>query len=209
MIETLAAERRALVARLRGLPDADWQRPSLCAGWSVHHVVAHLTTPFLAGVPRVVATTVRTRGISAAMDAVARDLAAQHAPERLLDVLEAHAASPSRPPGLPLAAPLTDAVCHSADVRWALGDGPADWGDPARLVPVLRFLTSRRAALGFVPRGRLRGVALLAEDVGLQSGSGAPVHGPALVVAMAVLGRPEALPLLTGEGVARLGRAPA
>ena len=30
---------------LAGLPDDAWSQPSLCAGWSLAHVLAHLTTP--------------------------------------------------------------------------------------------------------------------------------------------------------------------
>lgn len=36
------AERRRLVADLRGLPIARWRTPSLCPGWDVHDVLAHL-----------------------------------------------------------------------------------------------------------------------------------------------------------------------
>jgi uncharacterized protein (TIGR03083 family) len=50
------AERRALVADLADLSPEQWRTPSLCAGWSVHDVLAHMVatakeTPsrFLAG----------------------------------------------------------------------------------------------------------------------------------------------------------------
>lgn len=36
------AERAALVQDLQGLRPEQWEVPSLCAGWSVHDVVAHL-----------------------------------------------------------------------------------------------------------------------------------------------------------------------
>src|SRR5688572_12685352 len=36
------AERRALAADLAGLSPEQWQTPSLCAGWSVHDVLAHM-----------------------------------------------------------------------------------------------------------------------------------------------------------------------
>ena len=35
-------ERRALIADLEDLPDDVWQAPSLCPGWSIHDVLAHL-----------------------------------------------------------------------------------------------------------------------------------------------------------------------
>ena len=51
ILDDIAMERRAVVDRLRGLPDEKWQTPTLCEGWSVHHVLAHLTTPFLVSRP--------------------------------------------------------------------------------------------------------------------------------------------------------------
>lgn len=53
------AERAALVHDLEGLHDRQWEEPSLCEGWTVHDVVAHLTDTarttrlgFLAGLAR-------------------------------------------------------------------------------------------------------------------------------------------------------------
>ena len=36
------AERRALAADLAGLTPEQWATPSLCTGWSVHDVLAHM-----------------------------------------------------------------------------------------------------------------------------------------------------------------------
>jgi uncharacterized protein (TIGR03083 family) len=202
--DTIKDERLLLVERLRPLPDDDWDRPSLCAGWTVRHVLAHLVTPFTVSAPAMALAVTRHRGIGRAMDAAARRIAAERDPAELLAVLERNAASTFRPPGLPLGAPLTDIVAHGADVRWALGDPVADWGDPARLRPVLEFLTGPRARAGFVPAGRLRDVALVAEDQEWRHGEGAVVRGPSLPLAMAVLGRDVAFGAVSGEGVARL-----
>ncbi len=46
MMHLIAAERRELAEVLGGLSAAQWQAPSLCAGWTTAHVVAHLTMPF-------------------------------------------------------------------------------------------------------------------------------------------------------------------
>jgi uncharacterized protein (TIGR03083 family) len=35
-------QRRALVQLLQGLSEQDWLRPSLCTGWTVRQVAAHL-----------------------------------------------------------------------------------------------------------------------------------------------------------------------
>ncbi len=187
--------------RLRALTENQWDEPSLCVGWTIRHVLAHLVTPFSVSAPAMALSVSRHRSISRAMDIAAQRLATQRTPEELLSVLEAHAGSTFRPPGLPLEAPLTDVVCHGADIRWALGDSVADWSDPARLRPVLNFLIGPRARAGFVPSGRLRGVALVADDQQWRHGHGAEVRGPSLALAMAVLGRDVALTAVSGEGV--------
>lgn len=199
----LRAERLGLVARLSELTPAEWQTASLCDGWSIRDVVAHLVTPFAVSPPQMALRVVKARGISAAMDATAHDLARQPT-ESLLLVLSEHAGSTFRPPGLPLAAPLTDAVVHGADIRWALGDGTHDWGQVERLRPVLDFLVSSRALIGFMPRRRTRGLRLMAHDQDWRHGTGDDVLGPSLALALALLGRQQAVPLLDGAGVTSL-----
>lgn len=201
---TMRTERLALVHRLRGLRDADWDRPSLCAGWTVRHVVAHLATPYAVSATSMGLLVLRHRRPDRAMDAAAKQLADQRSPHDLLDLIEHNADSTSRPPGLPLAAPLVDAVAHSADVRWALSDDRRDTGDPTRLRPALAFVVSRRAAVGFLPAKRIQNLALVAEDAAWRHGAGADVRGPALSLLLAVLGRRPALQDLDGAGVALL-----
>lgn len=203
--DVIRAERLGLVERLRGLPPDDWDRPSLCAGWSVRHVLAHLTTPFLVSRPRMLAQFATSRGISAGMNQAASRLA-ERPSEDLLGVLAANAGSTFRPPMMPSAAPLTEVVVHGADIRWAVGDDHTDWGDPARLRPVLGFLTGMRAWAGFVPPQRLKGIRLISEDQNWSRGAGAEVAGPSLALAMAALGRSAALPHVHGDGVSRLFR---
>lgn len=203
VFEVIRQERLGLVARLRDLPGDAWTTPSLCAGWSVHHVVAHLVMPFSVTPPQLMLQVVRSRGIAAAVDHIARQLR-ERPPSELLDRLEENAASTFRPPALPAGAPLTDIVAHNADIRWALGDPHDDWGRPERLRPALDFLVSPRARAGFVPGNRLKGLRLVADDQEWAHGRGAEVKGPSLAVAMAVLGRPAALPSLQGEGVKAL-----
>ncbi|MBM9466258.1 maleylpyruvate isomerase family mycothiol-dependent enzyme [Nakamurella leprariae] len=200
-LETIAAERSALVDRLSSLTDDDWQVPSLCRGWSVRDVLGHLVTPFVVSARTLLVTAARERGVDAAMDVLARRIA-ERDPDDLLALLRQHARSRFRPPGQPFGAPLTDAVVHSVDIRWSLGDVRADWGDPARLAPLLQYLTTRRARIAFLPGRRLAGLRLQASDQNWSSGTGAVVAGPSLSLAAAVLGRAPAFDDLTGAGVA-------
>ena len=41
------AERAELLALLRSLDPADWQRATVCPGWRVHDVAAHLVHDYL------------------------------------------------------------------------------------------------------------------------------------------------------------------
>lgn len=203
VFEVIQAERLRLVERLPELPADAWARPSLCVGWSVHNVLAHLVTPFSVSRLQMMLHIAKARGIGAAMDRIAKQLS-ELPPNDLLAVLEENAGSTFRPPGMPLAAPLTDIIAHGADVRWAIGDAHEDWSQPHRLRPVLDFLVSAKAQAGFVPRNRLKGLRLAAEDQEWAHGTGREVVGPSLALAMAVLGRSAALPSLRGEGTQSL-----
>ena len=196
-------ERLRLVDRLRSVRARDFDQPSLCEGWTVRQVLAHLVTPFLVSRASMASAVVRRGGISAAMDAKAREIA-ERPPAQLVGILEQHAASRFRPPGMPVAAPLTDVIAHSADIRWVLDDERADWATEQRMRPVLDFLVGRRSRIGFVPAGRVRGLRLIVDELQWEHGRGAEVRGAALAMTMAILGRRPALCLLTGYGVPAL-----
>jgi uncharacterized protein (TIGR03083 family) len=202
--ELLRQERLDLVARLRGLTDEQWRTPSLCAGWDVHHVVAHLCTAMSVSIPALALRLARNGGrVGRTMDGIARELAARPS-SALLDLLEARADTAVHPPGLPLEAPFTDCVVHVVDVRWPLGDPVVDHGDPERVARCLDFLTGPRAVVGFLPPGRTRGLRLVATDLDRTWGRGEEVRGPALLLAAALMGRQPALAAVEGPGVGRL-----
>lgn len=43
MWDVVHTERRALALDLHGLTDAQWETPSMCLGWTVRDVLAHMT----------------------------------------------------------------------------------------------------------------------------------------------------------------------
>ena len=47
--DMIAAQRAELAEVLAGLPGPRWEEPTLCAGWRVREVVAHITMPFRLG----------------------------------------------------------------------------------------------------------------------------------------------------------------
>lgn len=60
------AERRRLVTMLEGLPRTDWDRASLCEGWRVREVAAHLTMAYRYSGWAVAYGVVKARGASPA-----------------------------------------------------------------------------------------------------------------------------------------------
>ena len=64
---TLHAERAALAADRAGLTDARWATPSLCAGYSVRDVLAHLTAAASLGPVRWMWSGVHQGGVRQAL----------------------------------------------------------------------------------------------------------------------------------------------
>src|SRR4029077_13014946 len=102
------------------------------------------------------------------------------------------ALAPPRRPSLPVVvpryAPLADILLHTTDVREPLQlsyDPPAD-----AVRQALIFLAS--SPFGFVRRGRLKGLRLVAPDVSFEHGSGELVEGRGIDLAMAMTGRASA-----------------
>jgi uncharacterized protein (TIGR03083 family) len=119
----IAAERRELADVLAGLPAEAWDRPTLCAGWRVREVVAHITMPFRYSTARFAMELIRSGGRFHRMaDRCAwRDATA--GPDELTAALRDNAAHPWKPPGAGLDAALTHDVIHGLDVTTPLGAG--------------------------------------------------------------------------------------
>lgn len=187
----LAAERAELVELLRGLSPAEWETPSLCTGWRVRDVVAHLLT-VSTPLPVVVSTALRARSIDGTNEAIAARYAALSTTE--LTERFARGAWIERF-GRRLA--LSDMFVHQQDIRRPL--------DRPRPVPPERL----RAVLAFPdpfarPWRITRGLRFSAVDLDWSSGAGPLVSGPGEALALAMVGRTAAFGDLTGPGVAVL-----
>jgi uncharacterized protein (TIGR03083 family) len=194
------AERDRLIAVLEGLDDGQWAGPSLCAGWTVRNLVAHLLMPYELSVPRFLALLVRARfGFDRLADRFATT--DRRTPAELVAALRATEHRRFNVPGAPVEAPLSHLVCHAEDVYRPLGiASPTDLAD---VVIVLDELTRPGGPANFVP-GLRDGLALSATDTEWRSGEGLEVSGPAVALVTTVIGRTAALDDLSGEGVAVL-----
>lgn len=203
LFAVLASERRDLADELDQLTPTQWDRPSLCGGWSNHVVAAHLNLPWEVRPPAFVVGLVRARGsIDRAMDRFSRVTAARLDPQGCVDLLRANATNRFTPPGIGVEAPLTDVIVHGADILRPLGRSRTIAPDALRAV--LTFVTGPKAARGFGARS-IAGLTVEATDVDLRLGSGGDVvSGPALALCGALLGRADFLSDLSGDGAARL-----
>jgi uncharacterized protein (TIGR03083 family) len=201
MKDLAAAERRDLADFLATLTPEQWERPSLCAGWTVRDVVAHVLSYEEVGWPGVAALFVRGRFGVHRTNALALEACRHRSPAELLALLRAHLEPRGFTAAFGGAVAFADGTIHHQDIRRAL--------DAPREIPQDRLLR----LLSFAVRGptfdgpeHSRGLHLVATDVDWEHGDGPEVRGPGEAIVMAVAGRPDALADLTGEGVATLRR---
>lgn len=198
----IATARRAVADLLDGLDEQQLSTPSLCAGWDVRTVAAHLACAAEPAALRSFA-----RDLLAARGRVhrANDAAARRAARRpVADVAAALRANADRvlsPPVTGPRGPLTDVLVHDGDIRLPLGMPLTP--DPEAVRLALDFVTTGRP-VGFVPRGRLRGVRLVPTDVDGAWGGGPEIRGRGIHLLMAACGRTAVLDRLEGAGVGML-----
>ena len=199
---SIAAERRELAAILGGLPPESWDSLTLCAGWRVREVVAHITMPFRYPPPRFAFEMIRSRGnFNRMADRCARRDAAAP-PDQLAAALRDNEQNPWKPPGGGYQGALTHDVIHGLDITVALGLGrqvPAE-----RLRIVLAGITAAKSVRFFGTD--LAGIELRATDLDWSFGSGTPVSGSAQDLALVVCGRKLPPGHLRGEPGARFMR---
>ncbi|MFJ6795213.1 maleylpyruvate isomerase family mycothiol-dependent enzyme [Streptomyces sp. NPDC091268] len=192
-------ERLGLADLLDDLGPDEWDAPSLCAGWRVRDVAAHLTLAHLGLFPAVVALA-RARG---GFDRMIHDTAVREAgrPEaEFAPRLRAMAGSRRKAPGVSHLEPLLDVLVHGQDIARPLGR--------TRPMPVEAAATAAQRAwsMGFPfhARRRLAGLRLAASDCDWSAGSGEPLEGPVSALLLLVTGRTAALGQLSGPGLAVL-----
>jgi uncharacterized protein (TIGR03083 family) len=194
----IAVERRRAADMFAGLSDEQWAAQSLCPAWTVRQLAGHLIGPFCISVPRFALGALTSGGFHRYSVRGARQLARKPTAE-IVAILRANADRQFAPPGTGPLAPLTDLAVHTRDAARPLGlettASPAAWRG------ALDFLTSPKARLGFVPRGRLPGFRLSATDQDWSSGAGPEISGPSEALAMAAAGRAVALADLQGDGL--------
>jgi uncharacterized protein (TIGR03083 family) len=198
--DMIAAQRGELADALGGLAAGGWDEPTLCAGWRVREVVAHVTMPFRYSGLRFVLELARSRGqFNAMADRLARRDAARMAPADLAAAVGSNIRHPWQPPGGGYAGALAHDVIHGLDITVPLGlDRPVP---EDRLRLVLPKSTAERSVRFFGVD--LAGIELRAVDLDWSLGSGASLTGTAQDLLLVLCGRKLPAGRLDGAPAAR------
>jgi len=182
----IAEQRLALADLLDGLTSDEWERPSLCAGWRIRDVAAHVAmAPQPPGPAVMLGAVVRARG---SFDRLNHDLAVRHAacpPGEIVAELRRHAASRRLPAVTNYRNIVADVLVHSQDIAVPLGR------DLPLPTAAARAAADRVWGMGwpFWARRRLRGVRLTATDTEWSVGTGEEVTGPITALLLLLTGR--------------------
>ena len=193
----LAAERRRFADSLASLPSDAWEKPSLCAGWTVRDVVAHIVagaknTPggFIVGI------------VSSGFNFdkfIAKGLAKEkgQTPAQLIAALKGLVDAKTKPGS----AMLGDIIVHGEDVRRAVG---FTTGTPDRANVRVVADAYKKAGPPLRVKKRINGLTLKATDADWSTGTGPEVSGPLLDLVLAMTGRTAGHGALSGPGLATL-----
>ena len=195
----VAAERGALADDLLGLSDDQWNTPSLCAGWSVRDIVAHLTAAASTG-PGAFIAQFAAAGFNFdkyANAGLARRLG--DSPAQTLAAFRAIQNSTTSPPG-PKSTWVGEVIVHGEDARRPLGIHHAY--NPEALRVVADFYKGSNTLIG--AKNRIAGLTLKATDQDWTHGSGPLIEGPMLSIVLAMTGRGSHVGDLSGPGIGTL-----
>jgi uncharacterized protein (TIGR03083 family) len=208
------AERARLVDDLSELPADAWTTASLCPGWDVHEVLAHLVDSATTTRLRFVRRMVAARFDFDADNEIGIRRNRQPDPARTVDAMRAVVTATSTPPAAP-ATRLVEAFVHGEDIRRPLGITAVY--PPAAVVEALRHQVATSVSMGG-GKQRVRGMRLVVADTGDtigtggdtgdevtgDGGTGDEVRGRAIDLLLAVSGRAVPADALDGRCAARL-----
>jgi uncharacterized protein (TIGR03083 family) len=196
-------QRRALVRLLEGLSEEEWGRPSLCDGWTVRQVAAHLAlqNTTWSMMPRAMLDSARHGGMNGAIHAMAcrhAELPVQVIVGEIRDRIGVW-----RPlPTVTFRETVIDYLVHGQDIAVPLG---RSLEMPPDLAVVAADRVWSRSRM-FHARKNLAGYRLVADDAPWAAGQGHEIRGPIGALLLLLTGRLAALPRLSGPGAAGLGK---
>ncbi|HVW42529.1 MAG TPA: maleylpyruvate isomerase family mycothiol-dependent enzyme [Amycolatopsis sp.] len=195
------AEREDFAGFLETLSPAQWGAPSLCAGWRVRDVVAHVISYDELHGRELAARLARGRFLLNRANGLGVAASRERDPAELVALMRRY----REPRGLTAAfggmVALLDGLIHQQDIRRPLG--------LPREIPAPRLRAALRCARLAPPIRafwRARGLRLVATDVDWSGGRGPEVRGPGEALLLAIAGRACAVGELGGPGREVLAR---
>lgn len=191
--------RNSLASTIGDLTPEQWTTPSLCAGWTVGALAAHLLASAEQTPARFLGGMVRHGfrfGALMEHDVRAR---ADLDPGQVAARLRLRTTTTNKPPA-PTVAMLGEVVVHGEDLRRPLGlAGPVD---KEAADACLELYSGANFPVG--GKRRVHGLRLTSNDTAWSHGDGPEVIGPAMSLLLAITGREVGLADLSGDGVPAL-----
>jgi uncharacterized protein (TIGR03083 family) len=202
-------QRERTARMLEVLAPQQWDHASLCDGWTVRHVAAHLTLQRQR--PRdALGFVVRHPGMlrSVSLNAFIRDSAVLQArllgTTQIIERIRGGIGSRRHNPMVTPLETLTDILVHSQDIAVPLRVPLEMRAGPSALAAARRWDTRGTWMARVNRRLPLEDCSLVATDVDWVRGSGPEVRGPIGCLLLLLTGRPAALERLVGPGADRL-----
>jgi uncharacterized protein (TIGR03083 family) len=201
----ITAERLRVADLLDELADGDWDQPSLCAGWTVRDVAAHLTLQQL-GARAAVGMMLAHRGdTERAIFTRARQRARAWPTAKIIADIRASAGTRRHNFGVTYRETLIDVLVHAQDIAIPLGRSfPMP---PAAAAAAATRVWTMRWPPPFPARRTLARFRVTATDLSWQAGRGPRVEAPISSILLLSTGRLAALPAISGDGAAELAAA--
>ena len=178
-------QRLALADLVEGLTAEQWMAPSLCDGWRVRDVAAHLTHSHM-GPLRMLREAAKS---GFRFDPLILRLGREdrRSQEQIAGALRGMAGFRIRVPGTSVEQPLIELLVHGQDITVPLGiDHPMP---TAAAVAAAKRLSGMKFPLSAAKR--LEGIRLVATDADFAVGSGREVRVPVADIVMILAGRLE------------------
>jgi uncharacterized protein (TIGR03083 family) len=199
-------QRRRTADLLEELSDDEWLHPSLCRGWTVRDVAAHLTLQQLglgAAMRSAITHPSSLGGVNRMIRTSAR-IKADQPTERLIAEIRATVGSRRHNVGVTSLETLTDILVHGQDIAIPLGR-ELEMPTGATAVAATRVWAQRGKRMARVfDNTPIEGFRLSATDVDWSVGQGREIQGPIAALLLLLTGRPATLPRLSGDGAESL-----
>lgn len=185
--QVIDAQRQSVAALLEGLSDDEWRQPSLCAGWTVRDVAAHLTLQQV-GLGGLLEMMVRWRG---SLDLTIQDAACRRAvalsTEQIIGEIRGMVGARRHNIGVTYLETLIDILVHGQDIAIPLGRRH-DMPPEAAAVAASRVLSMRWPPPPPSTR-KVAGIRLVATDTSWSAGEGSEVRAPMSEILLMCTGR--------------------